>query len=66
MLRREVLPRLHELLQAVCAELCGNRGPPHIIDKEGHGMVVGALLMVCLLAIERNLVCCANFAVSRP
>ena len=40
------------------SELCSNRGPLDIVDKEGCGIKVGALSTVCLSAIKRSLVRC--------
>ena len=61
--RREVLPGVHELLQMVCSELCSNRGPLDISDKEGCGMAVGALSTTCLSAVKRSFVRRASFSV---
>ena len=64
--RNTVLPGVRKLLPTVCSELCSDCGPLDIVDEEGRGVVMGALSTVCLSAIKRSFVCCANLVVPGP
>ena len=41
-----------ELLSTFRQGICGNSGTPYIINKEGRGVVVGALSTACLSIVK--------------
>ena len=56
----------YKLLLTIGQRLCSHRRDPYIINKEGCGVALGDLLMVCLSAIEGIIMCYASVAVPKP
>ena len=61
-----ILLGVRELLSTIRQRLCSDRGPFYIINKEGRGVVVGALSMASLSAIEGIIMRCTNLLFPYP